>query len=196
MALSFLRRWLVPVPHKPAAVEAPRDPAPPEAAEAQFHLGLSFANAEGEAQNYPQAAQWYLKAAAQNHALAQFNLAVMYAQGQGVPRDEARSMVWLTRAAELGDAGAQYRLGIQRHLASRGVAAATATETRIEAFKWVRLSAAQGYRGADRACEFVTFEMTRDEVTEGGRRVAAFVPGETAEAQQNPANPCDPRKGC
>jgi hypothetical protein len=45
----------------------------------------------------------------------------------------------------------------------------------MEALKWLRLSAAQGYRGAESACEFVTLAMTRDQVSEGGRRATAFV---------------------
>src|SRR5882757_7889726 len=63
-------------------------------AEAQFGMGLRFANA-GDAPGFAQAAHWYLKAAAQNHALAQYNLSVMYFRGQGVPRDKAASLVWI-----------------------------------------------------------------------------------------------------
>ena len=170
MSLSFRRPWVR--HHKPLAEETTPDPSE---AEAQFRLGLRFASAEGEAQNYVLAAQWYAKAAAQNHALAQFNLALMYAHGQGIAHDEAKSLAWLTRAAELGDAGAQYKLGVGKHLACRNSPAGTLAETRIEALKWVQLSAAQGYRGADRACEFVTLAMTREEVAEGGRRAATFI---------------------
>ena len=137
--------------------------------------GLRFAS--GEAQDYAQAAHWYTLAAEQNHSLAQFNLAVMYGQGQGVARDEAKWLMWMTRAAELGDAGAQYQVGMQRHVTNRKGGEETAPEGRIEALKWVRLSAAQAYRGAERACEFVAMEMTQAEVDEGGRRVAAFVAG-------------------
>ncbi|MGA9778160.1 MAG: tetratricopeptide repeat protein, partial [Verrucomicrobiia bacterium] len=80
-------------------------------AEVQFNLGLKFATDKGAAQDYGQAAEWYRKAAEQNHSLAQFNLGVMYAQGQGVARDAAQSAVWFDRAAKLGDAGAQFHLG-------------------------------------------------------------------------------------
>ncbi len=182
VSFSFFRQWLRP---KRLAEDAAQNPAAPVEAEVQFRLGLKFAAGEGETQDYPQAAECYLTAAAQDHPLAQFNLAVMYAQGQGVARDEERALGWLTRAAELGDAGAQYKLGVQRHLTCRNAAAGTVSETRIEALKWVRLSAAQGYRGADRACEFVTLEMTRDEFAEGERRVAAFVAGKRVGAQSD-----------
>jgi TPR repeat protein len=180
MSLSSLREWLS--HRKPLADPAADNQTRPAEAEAQFQLGLKLASGNGQ-QDYARAAQWYGKAAAQNHVLAQFNLSAMYAQGQGVDRDEAKSLMWLTRAAVLGDAGAQYRLGIRQHLACRNTATGTAPETRIEALKWVRLSAAQGYRQAEQACEFVTFEMTREEVAEGARRVSAFVAEEKSDAQ-------------
>jgi TPR repeat protein len=101
MDTPFFRRMFS-RPQKPAA-ETTETRADHGDAEAQFSLGVKFAQA-GAAQDYAQAAHWYLKAADQCHCLAQFNLAVMYAAGQGVPRDEAKSRVWLQKAADLGDA--------------------------------------------------------------------------------------------
>jgi hypothetical protein len=85
--------------------------------------------------------------------------------------------MWLTKAAKLGNAVAQYRLGVHQHLLFRERWNPAAAEGRIEALKWVRLSAAQSYRGADSAYEFVALGMTRDEVAEAMRRVGAFVAG-------------------
>jgi TPR repeat protein len=172
MALSFLRRWIPRT--ETAAVESSHSESPPGDAQALFLQGVGFATAQGEAQDYPRAAQCYAQAAEQNHGLAQFNLAVMYAQGQGVKRDETTSLSWMTRAAEAGDAGAQYSVGIQRHVACRKAQAEEVRERRIEGLKWVRLAAAQGYRGAEAACEFMALKMTWEEVAEGARRVQAF----------------------
>ena len=61
--------------------------------EAQFNLGLKFANAKGAARDYAQAALWYRKAAEQGHTLAQLNLGVMYAEGQGMLSDKTHSML-------------------------------------------------------------------------------------------------------
>ena len=122
-----------------------------------------------------QAAHWYRKAADQSHALAQFNLGVMYARGQGVDRDDATAGMWLGKAAQQGDAGAQYHLGMRHHRASIGSQPRDAVESRVEAFKWLHLAAAQGYKGSVAACEFVTLGMTREEVTDGNHRRAAFV---------------------
>lgn len=148
-------------------------------AETQFNLGLKFATDKGAAQDYGQAAEWYRKAAEQNHSLAQFNLGVMYAQGQGVARDAAQSAMWFDRAAKLGDAGAQFHLGDRCQRASFKQGPAEAAESRIEAYKWYRLAAAQGYRDSAEAWTNLTLNMTRADVTAGNQRVAAFEIGKS-----------------
>ncbi len=158
--------------HNPPAA-APEEPV---TAEEQFTLGRKFAGAEGAACDFAQAAHWFEQAAEQNHSLAQLSLATLYRQGLGLARDAAKSLLWLTRSARLGNPDAQYQLGMRQHLAGRDSTEAS-PENRIEALKWVRLSAAQGQREAGNACEFVALSMTREEVAEAGRRVAAFVAG-------------------
>ena len=177
MSFSSLRRW---VNRSTTSTAGPTpDPSFPAPSEAQFLKGLNFASG-GITQDYVQAAQCYTEAAEQGHSRAQLNLAALYEHGQGVSRDRAKALAWLTRAANLGNADAQYRLGVQQHLACRTGRLRPAVEGRIEALKWVRLSASQGCRGALGACEFVALGMTREEVVESGRRVAAFVPGPSA----------------
>jgi len=142
-------------------------------AEAQFGLGLRFANCESL--DYPQAAHWYLRAADQNHALAQFNLGIMFARGQGVDRDEAKAAMWIQRAARQGDAGAQHNLGLRHRRASFEGLPEDASEAKLESFKWFRLAAAQGYMGSNDASECVALGMTNEELIEGNNRAAAFV---------------------
>jgi TPR repeat protein len=163
-------------PPKPDETANPPD-ADCEDAEVQFKFGLKFANGKGAAQDYAQAAAWYRKAAAQNHFLAQFNLGMMYAHGQGVARDSVQSRMWLDKAAQQGDAGAQFHLGDNCHRASFTQVPADASESRIEAYKWYRLAAAQGYRGSEMAHAALTINMTRADVTAGNQRVAAFEAG-------------------
>ncbi len=175
MALSFLRRWFNRTgTHIGEVTPHCEDPV---GAEEQFLMGLKFAEGQGMTQDYEQAAHWYAQAAEQNHGLAQLKLAMLYGQGQGVARDQQKYLLWLTRSAKLGNAVAQYRLGVQQHLACRAGRTAAASEARVEALKWVQLSAAQGCRGAESACEFVSLAMTREEVVEGGRRATAFIVG-------------------
>jgi len=179
MDTPFFRRWFS-RPEKPAGettetTETTETKAGHGDAEAQFSLGLKFAG-EGATQDYAQAVHWYLKAADQSHALAQFNLGIMYAAGQGVPRDEAKSMGWMQKAADLGDAGAQHHIGMKHHRASFEGLKEDASESRIQAYKWLQLAAAQGYRNSEAAWAFVALGMTREDVADGSRRAAAFVP--------------------
>ena len=80
-------------------------------ADAQFNLGLMFAQGHGVPQDDALAAAWYRKAADQGIADAQFDLGVMYAQGHGVAQDHARAIEWLRKAADQGYAVAQSNLG-------------------------------------------------------------------------------------
>jgi hypothetical protein len=143
--------------------------------EVQFGLGLKYASSVGAAHDYLQAAGWYLKAAVQSHALAQFNLGMMYANGQGVTRNDATAEMWIRKAADQGDAAAQFNLGVRCQRASMETLQSDAPESKIEAYKWLHLAAAQGYHGSASACERVTLGMTREDVTDGNRRVAAYV---------------------
>jgi TPR repeat protein len=151
---------------------------PPDAdlgnAEVQFGMGLKFANATGEGQDYVQAAEWYRKAADQSHSQAQFNLGMMYANGQGVTRDDAQSAIWYGRAAQQGDASAQFNFGRSCHRTSLWAAPEAAPESRIEAYKWYQLAAAQGYKATDVAIVTLILSMTREDVDTGNQRVAAF----------------------
>lgn len=81
-------------------------------AEAQFKLGICYANGTGVPEDLAQAVDWFRKAADQGHALAQFNLAKCYAYGNGVPKDVAQAVVWLRKAADQGNVDAQTDLGL------------------------------------------------------------------------------------
>jgi len=177
MLVNMEKSWLgkMFMPSQKSQPAAARSDADYVEAEAQFNLGLQFATGAGAVQDYAQAADWYQKAAAQNHGLAQFNLGVMYASGQGVVRDDAQSVAWFGRAAKLGDAGGQYQMGRNRQRASMDGLPADAPEARIEAYKWFQLSAAQGYKDSEGAYVPLTVKMTREDVAEANQRVARFV---------------------
>jgi TPR repeat protein len=151
-------------------------------AEVQFNLGMKFANLAEPARDYVQAAEWYLKAADQSHALAQFNLGMMYAHGQGVIRDESKATIWFQKAAILGDAGAQHQLGMNHQRASR--VGMDNHETWIEAYKWYQLAAAQGYKDSHLACESIALKMTREDVADGHNRVKCFLAKNTKTIQE------------
>ena len=60
-------------------------------ADAQFNLGVMYANGEGVPENDAEAVKWYRLAAEQSHADAQFKLGVMYDLGNGVPENDAEA---------------------------------------------------------------------------------------------------------
>jgi len=175
MALSFLRRWL----NRPNLRSGKVTPHGEDliGGEEQFQTGLKFADGEGGVQDYAQAAHWYAQAAAQNHGLAQYHLAMLYAHGHGVRRDRAISLQWLSRAAKHGLALAQCRLGAEQHFACRAAGTSATSDARIEALKWLKLSAAQGSRVALNVSESVALGMTLEEVAESSRRAGRFVAG-------------------
>ncbi|HWN96809.1 MAG TPA: tetratricopeptide repeat protein [Methylomirabilota bacterium] len=161
-------------PDSASAVSCTRADAVAGSAVAQF--GVAFCLAAGAApQDYVQAAQWYFKAADQNHRLAQFNLGQMFAHGQGVEQNDSMAAMWIRRAANGGDPGAQFDLGDRLGRASVRGSGTEARELRIEAYKWFKLAAAQGYRDALNRSDSATVSMTREEVTEGNCRVNSFV---------------------
>ena len=151
--------------------------------EAQFRLGFIYAS-QGTADSFTFAAQWYEKAANQGHALAQFNLGVMYWRGQGFRRDRDHARIWITRAAEAGDPAAQYMLGMNQNRACLDETAAVAVESRIEAYKWLQLAAAQGYGEASAGCDLTAMGMSMEGVKEAMRRASVFVPQPAAEAKE------------
>jgi TPR repeat protein len=170
------KRWFGKLLDRPKSrrLETTQTRADEGVAEAQFSLGLTFANTVRAAPDYAQAARWYLLAANQNHAMAQFNLGIMFAEGQGVARDDAQSEKWMRRAAQQGDAGAQHNMGSRHRRASFKAPPADALESNLEAYKWFSLAAAQDYRGSDMAFESVALGLTPDQVAEGDHRAAAF----------------------
>lgn len=74
--------------------------------DAQYNLGLMYANGQGVPQDYIEAAVWYRMAAEQGNANAQYSLGRMYIRGQGVEYDYLQAVKWFGKAAEQGSAEA------------------------------------------------------------------------------------------
>jgi len=80
-------------------------------AQAQYHLGLMYAEGKGMARDEAEAVHWYRKAAEQGFAPAQNDLGSMYARGRGVKQDYAEALRWYRKAAEQGEPQAQNSIG-------------------------------------------------------------------------------------
>lgn len=165
--------------HSTDTTETASTRAHAEAGHAEAQFGLGFFHAATSPEDYTQALFWYQKAADQDHALAQFNLGQMYSLGHGMPKNDALGLMWIRRAAVGGDAGAQFELGSRYARTSVRGEQMDAIESRIEAYKWFSLAAAQEYRDATVQCDSAAMRMSRDEIAEAARRVTAFGAGKT-----------------
>ena len=72
-------------------------------AQAQFNLGVVYANGRGVRQDDAEAVRWYRQAAAQGFAAAQTLLGMMYENGRGVRQDLALAQEWFGKACQNGD---------------------------------------------------------------------------------------------
>ena len=75
-------------------------------AQAQYNLGVCYANGNGVEKNLSEAVKWWRKAAEQGFAQAQFNLGVCYDFGKGVEKNPTEAVKWYRKAAEQGYANA------------------------------------------------------------------------------------------
>jgi uncharacterized protein len=106
---------------------------------AQFDAGLAFETGAGTAQDYPEAVNWYRKAANLGYPPAQNNLGGMYLRGFGVAQDDNEALRWYLRAAGEGYLAAENNVGFM-HAAGRGAPA-----NDEEAVRWYRRAAEKGY---------------------------------------------------
>ena len=78
--------------------------------DAQYGMGLRFADGHGVPQNYSVAMTWFMKASERGNPEAQLKLALGYMKGIGVPQDEEQAVMWLKRAANNDNSWAQRAL--------------------------------------------------------------------------------------
>lgn len=145
-------------------------------AEAQFDLGLLYAQGLGVRRDLSVAAEWYRKSADQGNAEAEFALGQMYSRGWGIPRDETDAIRWMEMANSVDSEGPPTEwapvagYGIQKdpkqaaywylQAADKGHAEAQFNLARLyasgegvkkdeeQAARWVSASASQGYAPA------------------------------------------------
>src|SRR6266566_4148233 len=101
------------------AVKWFRKAAEQNVADAQFSLGVCYANGRGVTKDDAEAVKWFRKAAEQNYARAQYNLGVCYDSGEGVAKDEVEAYKWWLLAAGQGNDDAKYNMTIVENKMSR-----------------------------------------------------------------------------
>ena len=68
-------------------------------AEAEYSLGLRYADGQGVPQDYAQARPLFERAAIQGYAPAEYQLGLLYADGLGGAQDYGLAREWYSRAA-------------------------------------------------------------------------------------------------
>lgn len=90
--------------------------------------------------NYPEALNWFQKAAAKGYTKAYSILGLMYHQGDGVVKNPTISFKWYMQAAEKGYLEAMHNIGVF-YINGQGV-----KTNYVEARKWLKASAKAGYK--------------------------------------------------
>jgi len=81
-------------------------------AEAQYELGNEYFNVKGVPGNFKKAAEWYGRAARQDHDEAMVKLGYMYAIGKGVDKDLKQAVKYFEMAIEEENTEAMYYMGL------------------------------------------------------------------------------------
>jgi hypothetical protein len=118
-------------------------------ADSQFCLGMAYYAGNGVPQSYPEAVKWFRKAAEQGDPVAQEALGLAYARGEGVPQDFIAAYKWLHLAFEV-------------HIWHNRAGATN---------KW--LTVKNGFSNLNNE---ITELMPPEQIAEGKKRAAAFVP--------------------
>jgi TPR repeat protein len=79
--------------------------------DAQYEIGLMFANGVGVEQDFEQALHWIRQAADRGLAAAQYLLGTRYTSGVVVEQDDHKALMWFLKAAEQAHPKAMFRLG-------------------------------------------------------------------------------------
>jgi hypothetical protein len=148
-------------------------------AAAEVQVGEQYAQAGATehyksvaAQDYQQAAAWYLKAAQQKSIDAELRLGGLYRDGgNGFPRDMEQAAAWYLKAANQGDVTAQGMLAVLYSM-GQGV-----PHDDAEAYFWFDIAASskgpnQEKYAANR--QMIGERITADELAEVEDRVAAW----------------------
>lgn len=160
--------------------------------DAQFYLGLMYADGDGVAKDNEEAFKWFHKAAIRGDSVAQGNVGQAYQVGLGVTVDHQEAVRWLQMAADQDYWKAQTGLGVayaeglgvevdfkeavkRFHIAAKARCAIAQYNLGVayfnghgvarddeEAAKWFSMSAEQGHTEAQSMLEHINEDKDRD----------------------------------
>lgn len=129
-------------------------------AEAQFQLGLRYAEGDGVIRDDKEAARWFALAARQGLSEAQYHYGLMLLKGRGVVQDYQAAFEWIEKPAQRGYAKAQYSLGeLYRYGTGTPI-------DKARAYLWYNLAAAQGIDAAVKARDSLVWQLKPEQIAE------------------------------
>ena len=138
-------------------------------AEAQFGIGLLYANGFGVPLDDIEALKWYHLAADQQHANAQCNIAVMHANGWGVDQSDAEAFRWYSLAADQGVIEAQNAVA-KMHFGGFG-----AEQSNVLAHKWYNVASELGDLNATSNRDDLVPKMSAEELAEAEQLASTWL---------------------
>ena len=105
-------------------------------ANAQYMLGIMYANGRGVPQDYAEAMKWCRLAAEQGYARAQYMLGIMYANGRGVPQNDVQAHMWFNLAASRAPASERDEAIKMRNVAASNMTPEQIAEAQKLAREW------------------------------------------------------------
>jgi TPR repeat protein len=136
-------------------------------ATSQTWLGYHYERGDGVSRDASEALRYYRMAADQGDPLAEYDAGVMYRDGKGAPADIKEARDWFRKSADQGFPPSMYNLGLLYRVGV-GVPRDIA-----EAYKWIALAARAGYPRAQADLANMERLISKDELAEGRRRLAA-----------------------
>jgi hypothetical protein len=135
-----------------------------------YRLGRNYENGIKVTRDYSIAAKYYKISAEKGYCPAQGRLGYIYAKGLGVPVNMAEAVKWFQLAADQGDAQAQANLGVA-YDRGEGV-----PKSLVRAYMWSNIAAANGHKGAVKNRDFLTQQMSLNQIEEAQRLSSEWSP--------------------
>ncbi len=135
--------------------------------QAQYELGLRYADGAGVTEDYRQAMRWFLSAALKRDAMAEWKVGLGYLSGIGVQKDPRAAVEWLKKAANQDHAGAQLMLS-QLYRTGMGV-----KKDSVRAFTWASIASTPGSHETLKLRE-LRASLTPTQLDDATRRISAW----------------------
>ena len=130
-------------------------------AQAQYNLGLIYAQDKFGESNFALAYGYFKAAAEQGIVEAQYNLACMYDEGLGCPADKSSAFNWYEKAAQQGFANAAHNMA-QLYQQGEGV-----EQDVVKAYAWTLYAAKQGVPQAQQTEPEMTAALAPEQLQQG-----------------------------